>query len=70
MDGIAEDGVEVGFSQDGPDWRVAWFLPPDPPLGTSHGVAAIRVARDRVVLVGTDGEAWGARRTFRTGARA
>lgn len=59
MDDIAVDGVDVAFSQDGQDWRVAWFPPPDPPPGTPHGAAAICVAGDQVVLIGTDGETWG-----------
>lgn len=59
MDGIAVDGVDVAFSQDGQDWRVAWFPPPASPPGTPHGAAAICVAGARVVLIGTDGETWG-----------
>lgn len=59
MDDIAVDGVEAAFSQNGQDWRVAWFPPPDPPPGTPHGAAAICVTGDRVVVIGTDGETWG-----------
>jgi ADP-ribose pyrophosphatase YjhB (NUDIX family) len=59
MVGIAADGVDVAFSQDGQDWRVAWFPPPDAPPGTPHGAAGICVAGDQVVLIGTDGEIWG-----------
>jgi ADP-ribose pyrophosphatase YjhB (NUDIX family) len=59
MDDIAGDGVDMAFSMDGQDWRVAWFPPPDPPPGTPHGAAAICVAGDQVVLIGNDGETWG-----------
>jgi ADP-ribose pyrophosphatase YjhB (NUDIX family) len=59
MDAIAVDGVDVAFSQNGQDWRVAWFPTPDAPAGTPHGAAAICVAGDQVVLIGTDGETWG-----------
>jgi len=59
MDDIAVDGVDMAFSMDGQDWRVAWYPAPDPPPGTPHGAAAICVAGDQVVLIGNDGEPWG-----------
>lgn len=59
VDDIAADGVELAFSQDGQDWRVAWHPPPDPPPGAPHGAAGICVTGDQVVLIGTDGHRWG-----------
>ncbi|MGH3433932.1 MAG: NUDIX domain-containing protein [Thermocrispum sp.] len=53
------NGVEVAFAQDGQDWRVAWYPPPDPPPGRPHGAAAICVLGDQVVLIGNDGATWG-----------
>ena len=53
------DGVDVASSQGGQDWQVAWFPPPEPPPGIPHGAAAICVAGDQVVLIGTDGATWG-----------
>lgn len=52
------DGVDVAFSQNGQDWWVAWFPPPDPPPGTPHGAAGICLAGDQVVVIGTDGRTW------------
>lgn len=42
MEGIAMDDVDVPFSQDGQDWRVAWFPPRDPPTGTPQGRGDLR----------------------------
>jgi ADP-ribose pyrophosphatase YjhB (NUDIX family) len=59
VDGVAEDGVETPFADDGQDWLVGWYPPPEPPPGKPHGAAAICVAGDQIVLIGTDGERWG-----------
>jgi 8-oxo-dGTP pyrophosphatase MutT (NUDIX family) len=49
----------MAFSQDGQQWRVAWFPPPDPPPGTPHGAQAICITGNQVVLIGNDGLTWG-----------
>jgi ADP-ribose pyrophosphatase YjhB (NUDIX family) len=56
---IANDGVEFAITSDGQDWRVAWHPPPNAPLGTPHGSAAVCLAGDQVVLVSDDAQRWG-----------
>ncbi len=58
MDEIAMDGHDLVVSSNGQDWRVGWYPPPEPPPGTPHGVAAVCVSGDRVVLVSSDGQRW------------
>jgi ADP-ribose pyrophosphatase YjhB (NUDIX family) len=52
-------GREVIASIGGQDWRVGWYLPPDPPPGRPHVAEAVCVAGGRMVLVSRDGLLWG-----------
>jgi 8-oxo-dGTP pyrophosphatase MutT (NUDIX family) len=56
--GVAADGAERVVVINDQDWRIAWHPLLAPPAGTPHGVAAVCIADDHVVLVSRDGEAW------------
>jgi 8-oxo-dGTP pyrophosphatase MutT (NUDIX family) len=57
--GIAADGVEMPFADNGQDWLLAWHPPTAVPSGRPHGGTAICLAGDQVVLVSSDGQRWG-----------
>jgi 8-oxo-dGTP pyrophosphatase MutT (NUDIX family) len=56
---IAQDGIAWQITSGGQQWQIAWYPPPDPPVGTPHGSAAVCSTNGGIVLISGDGQLWG-----------